>query len=177
MSERRQDLMRRRLFELEQEAARLYVELGKLGANERLPGTYMVVEAGRFEAVVPASAVCEIVRLVEYLPAPGAPAHVLGSFIYRGTPVVAIDLARYFGAEHEPALDAHVAVLASSRPMALVTDRVRALIDTPVFAGTSAEADDWKRSKQVVGLCSYEGRTLPIIGLGPLLASLEAPPR
>ena len=166
--------MRRRLFELEQEASKLYAELGTLQANEPLPGTYLVVAAGPFEVVVPATAVCEVVRLVEYTPLPATPPHVLGTFLYRGTAVVAIDLARYLGAvAHEPKLDAHVAVLASSRPMALVIDRVHTLLETPTAAAADSAPEQWQKSKLVVGLCAFEGRTLPIISLNSLIASLE----
>src|SRR5262249_21751592 len=134
MVERRRDLVRRRLFELEREAAKLYGELATLRGSERLPGTYLLVDVGQQSMLLPASAVCEIVRVVDYTPLPNAPPHILGTFLYRGTVVVVIDLARYLGTAHEIPLDAHVIVLASSRPVALLADQVRTLVDSPTVA-------------------------------------------
>src|SRR5262245_1768483 len=112
MEERRRDLMRRRLFDLEKEASRLYAELATL-KSDHLPGTYVIADAGPHSVLLPATAVCELVRLVDCNPLPHAPEHVLGTFLYRGTVVVVIDLARYLGSPHEPRLDAHVIVLSS----------------------------------------------------------------
>ncbi|MFN0063730.1 MAG: chemotaxis protein CheW [Myxococcaceae bacterium] len=177
MPERRRDLMRRRLFELEREAFELYAELSKLHVNDRLPGTYLVVESGGFGAVIPASAVCEIVRLVECTPLPSVPSFVRGTFIYRGTVVLAVDLSRYLGAPQELQMDAHMIVLAASRPTALCVDRVRTLVESPVIAEGSAdgegEAGAGGVGKLTVGLCTVDGKVLPIVGLAPLLASLE----
>ena len=157
--------MRRRLFELEREAASLYSELSTL-RGDRLPGMYLLAEAGRHSVHIPASGVCELVRLVEYAPLPKSPDHVMGTFLYRGTVVVVIDLARYLSgpepaaelrpgnsSPHEPRLDAHVIVLASSRSIALVVDQVRSLIDSPQVAESEPEEKRFEDPELVVALC------------------------
>jgi purine-binding chemotaxis protein CheW len=95
---------------------------------------------------------------------------VLGTFVYRGEPALAVDLKRYLGlSEGEPDLDAHMVVLASARPMALVVDRVRALVEAPRVAEAPAEASSWLSSPLVAALCHAEGNLVAVLRVEPLL--------
>ena len=167
--------MRRRLYELEREASRLYADLTS-ARGERLPGDYLLADAGSHSVLVPVAAVAELVRLVDYVPLPNAPPFVLGTFLYRGTVVTVVDLARYLGTPHEPRLDAHVIVLSSSRPMALVVDQVRGLVEQPQVADQELPRDDSEvltRDNLVVGLCVHEKEILPVIAISPLVQSID----
>jgi purine-binding chemotaxis protein CheW len=117
--------------------------------------------------------VVEIVRLVECSPIPKAPPHVLGTFLYRGEPVVALDPSRYLGGRGEPRLDAHLVVLGAERPVALVVDRVRSLAEAPAVAALD-ERDGrpagWFSSPLVFGLCRVGVELVPLLRPEPLLA-------
>lgn len=164
--------LRRRLHELETELVQAQAELAALGVGEPLPGVYVVFDVGALSAAVPAALVFEIVRLVEFTPLPQAPAHVLGSFLYRGEPAVGVDLAALVGHPRLASLDAHVVVLATERRIGLVVDRVRTLVEAPVVADPSEEEDAkvgrWG-SRLVVGLCRSGDELLPLLDVGALV--------
>lgn len=167
--ERRHHL-RQRLEQLEAELVGVHSELAKIGSGEALPGLYLLVEASAVAAAIPTSEVVEIVRLVETQPLPQAPAHVLGTFLYRGEAVLAVDLAAFVSGERrDPALDAHMVVLATARPMALVVDRVKALVEAPVLAQAPADAPAWLTSRLVAALCRADDALVPILRLEQLL--------
>jgi purine-binding chemotaxis protein CheW len=173
--ETRRHELRQRLAQLEGELARIYGELSRLGPGTPLPGLYLLIEAGGLRAALPSSQVLEIVRLVETTPMPKAPPHVLGTFLYRGEPVLALDLSRYLGGEaHAPDIDAHMVVLASSRAAALVVDRVRSLVEAPRMAQTPLEGSGWLGSPLVAAFCQAEGELLPVLTLEPLLSGVPA---
>ncbi|WNZ64719.1 chemotaxis protein CheW [Myxococcus sp. MxC21-1] len=90
-----------RLSQLEEEQAQLRQELASLAGELRLPGMYLAVDAAGTSALMDAETVQEVVRLVELEPLPGAPAHVAGTFVYRGSPAVVVDLAALLGVKRE----------------------------------------------------------------------------
>jgi purine-binding chemotaxis protein CheW len=166
----RREHLHRRLRELEGELTRVQGELVGLGPGEQLPGVYLVLEAGGLTAALPAARVAEIVRLVECTPLPEAPVHVLGTFSYRGDPVVALDLGAYLRGAQQPSLEAHMLVLSGSRPVALVVDRVRTLVETLVVAEADAlQPNGWLRSGLVAGLCRVGDELVPLLDIEPLL--------
>src|SRR6266545_1934018 len=94
---------------LEDALQRTQAELLALG-GETLPGLHLAVEAAGRRGLVAAGRVSEVVRLVATAPLAGAPPHVLGTFVCRGAPVLAVDLAALLGAAHEPGIDAQIVI-------------------------------------------------------------------
>jgi len=175
----RKRALRRRLREIEGEMATAQAEYAAIATGDPLPGLHLVVGAAGFRALLPAAAVREIVRLVAIEPLPEAAAHVLGAFVYRGRPVVAVDLASRLGVSREPELDAQIVILDGADPVGLVVDRVEALLDSPLLVEQDAadEAGDgaaWRRSGLTVGLCRCGDGLLPLLGVGPLRRSAGA---
>jgi purine-binding chemotaxis protein CheW len=173
--ETRRRVLQDRLAKLETELASVYGELSRVGPGSQLPGLYLLIEAGALRAALPAAQVLEIVRLVQTTPMPQQARHVLGTFLYRGEPVLAIDLARYLGASDvEPSVDSHMVVLAASRPVALVVTRVRSLVEAPLMAETPAGDNGWLGSPLVAAFCRAEDELLPVLTLEPLLTGVGA---
>lgn len=171
--------LRRRLGDLEAEYARLCARLSEAsGAGETLlPGLFLCVEVGEAVMLVPASMVVEVARLVACEPIGGAPAHVLGSFLYRGASAVAIDLARLFGSGREPSLDARMLVLQTSRSVGLVVDRVSSLVRDPAAADWSqlqGELGRWGGSEFVSGLCRHGESIVPLLNVSRVLEGTAA---
>jgi purine-binding chemotaxis protein CheW len=162
---------------LEEELSRAQGALVALG-GEALPGAHLVIEAAGRRGLLPSSRVVEVVRLVATTPLAGAPPHVLGTFVCRGTPVIAVDLAALLGDRREPGLDAQIVVLASTPVVGLVVDRVARLVEGPrlfegdVVAGTP---EAWRGSPLVAGLCLEGGEVLPLVDPTPLTAALAGP--
>jgi purine-binding chemotaxis protein CheW len=165
-----------RLRHLEDEIQRTQSELAAAG-GEALPGLHLVLQVGDRRALLAVTRVREIVRLVAMQPAPGAPPEVRGTFVCRGLPVVAVDLAALAtGRPHEPALDAQVVVLAGAPSVGLVVDRIAGLVDGPrLFDGDreAATPDGWRGSRLVVGLCLHEGAVLPLLDPTPVASSVR----
>jgi purine-binding chemotaxis protein CheW len=157
------------LRRLEEALQRTQGELLALG-GETLPGLHLVVEAAGRRALLSAARVVEIVRLVATAPLVGAPRGVLGTFVCRGGPVVAHDLAAHLGVDREPALDAQIVVLSGMPAVGLVVDRIERLVDAPraYRGGPEALPDGWKGSPLVAGLCVEGGEVLPVIDPTPL---------
>ena len=177
--QQKQDTRRRelqgQLDQLQGELSRVLGELSRLGAGTPLPGLYLLFEAGGLRAALPTSQVLEIVRLVQTTPMPQAPTHVLGTFIYRGDVVVAVDLARYLGqAKGDPDVDSHMVVLAASRPVAVVVSRVRSLVEAPVMAEAPEQDRGWHGSPLVAAFCRVEDELLPVLTLEPLVKGVGA---
>jgi purine-binding chemotaxis protein CheW len=147
--------------------------------GERLPGIHLVFTAGGLSGVLPTAKVVEVVRLVATTPLAGAPPHVLGTFVCRGEPVVAVDLAALLaGVRREPPIDAEIVVLAGVPAVGLVVDRVQRIVDGPVlFDGDAALATPagWRGSPLVVGLCVDGGEVLPLVDPGSI--AVPAPER
>lgn len=163
------------LRRLEEELQRTHGRLAALG-GEALPGLHLVLETAGRRALLPVSRVKEIVRLVATEPLPGAPPAVVGSFVCRGSPVIAIDLAAAIGEPREPSIDAQMVILVGSPAIALVVDRIRGLVDAPrLHEGDAAAAvpDGWRGSRLVAGLCVEEGEVLPLLDPSPLAAAVR----
>lgn len=159
---------------LEQELQRAQQRLIELG-GEVLAGLYLLADIGGMRALLPSARVTEIVRVVATKPLPDAPPHVLGTFVCRGVPVIAIDLAAGMGERREIPLDAHVLVLAGAPALGLLVDRVEQLVDGPrLFEGDAASAvpDAWRGSRLLAGLCIVGGQIVPLLDASPLAAGL-----
>ncbi len=163
------------------EVRRLGVELqrrqGELLAmgGAQLPGLHLVIEAAGFRGLLPTGRVSEVVRLVATAPLAGAPPHVLGTFVCRGAPIVAVDLAALLGAPRDPGLDAQIVVLAGTPAVGLVVDRVVRLADGPrLFEGDAAAGtpEAWRGTGLVAGLCVDADEVLPLVDPAPVQASL-----
>ncbi len=142
--------------------------------GEALPGLHLLVEACGRSGILPTARVVEIVRLVSTTPLSGAPPHVLGTFVLRGAPVVAVDVGAAIGEQREPPLDAQIVILAGSPMVGLVVDRVDRAIESPrLFDGDAVEAmpEEWRGSPLVAGLCVVDGRSIPLLDPSPLAAA------
>ncbi len=168
--------LQQRLKALQAEFARVQSELASVGAGEELPGQYLVVEIEGFSGALSSASVAEIVRLVATRPLPKSPRHVLGTFNYRGEPVLALDLAAFLGRQGEPPLDSHVLVLRGSPPRAVVVDRVRTLVEAPLVArapdGGTQDAR-YFTTNLVAGLVQVDSQLLPLLNVEPLLEGVE----
>lgn len=161
----------RRLGEALHEA---HAALAALG-GEVVPGQHLAVEAAGRRALLPAAGVREIVRMVATRPVAGAPAHVLGTFVCRGEPVVAVDLSRLLGEAREPSVDAQIVILGGVPAVGLVVDRIAGLVDGPrAFTGDAgAAAASWAGAAGLVtALCVEGGEVLPLLDPAPLAAEL-----
>jgi purine-binding chemotaxis protein CheW len=162
-----------RLRRLEEELSRAQGELAALG-GETLPGLHLVVDAGGRRGLLAAFWVQEVVRLVALEPIAGAPPAILGTLVWHGAPVVAVDLAALLGVARVPALDAQIAVLAGAPTIGLVLDRVHSLHEHPqLHASSGEELPGWEGSRLVAGLCTVGGEVLPLLDPGPVIASVR----
>lgn len=169
--------LRRRLAALDAERDRLQAELVALGPGEPLPGMHLAVEVAGRRALLPASRVLEVVPLVPFSPLPRAVPHAPGAFVYRGQPAVALDLASLTGMPRKPELDAHLVVMASHPPFAVLVDRVRPLAHPPVVAPGDADAgDSWRGSPLVGALCRCGDEVLPLLATAALERAIAAEP-
>lgn len=150
---------------IEQEWSRVRAGLAALGPGERLPGLHLVVGVAGGRALVPGARIAEIARVVAFDGAPGAPPWVLGSFVWRGRPAVAVDLGARLGGAPASSLDAIMVILDGSPTVALVVDEVRGLAEDPVLAdGVPDEA----HAPLLVGACRVEDEALPVVAPGVL---------
>jgi purine-binding chemotaxis protein CheW len=166
----------KRLTLLEEEIVRLRRELATLGVDQRLPGLYLTVEVAGTTALLPVEAVLEVVRLVAIEPLPAARPHVLGTMLYRGTPAVVMDLSAMLGVRREPDLDAHLVICGGSRTVALLVDRVRDLVESPLLvdgAATSDERTAWDGTGLMAGLCRTPEGLRPLLRASAVLAVPE----
>lgn len=162
------------LRRLEGQLQRTQADLLALG-GVALPGLHLVVDAGGARGLLATPRVSEVVRLVATTPLAGAPREVLGTFVCRGAPVLAVDLAAVLGLERVPPLDAQIVILAGSPRVGLVVDRIERLLDGPrVFTGDGAARTHaaWRGSNLVAGLCVDGGEVLPLVDPSPIVAGL-----
>jgi purine-binding chemotaxis protein CheW len=169
--------VQRRLISLENELARLRRELFHLGGEHRLPGLFLTVEVAGTQVLLPSDAVQEVVRLVELQTLPGAPAHVLGAFVYRGVSAIAVDLARMMGVQREPSLDAHLVVCSGIRTVALLVDHVQDIVEAPLLVDRVEESEErspWDKTGLMAGLCrTGDGGLRPLLKISAILAVPE----
>ena len=140
-----------------------------------VPGIHLVIETAGRQALLSALHVLEVVRMVATTPVPGAPAHVRGTFICRGRPVVAVDLGRLLGAAAEPGIDAQIVVLAGVPAVGLVVERVLRLVEDPRLYEGAISADTpagFRDSRLTVGLCLDGEEVLPVLDASPIQAGL-----
>ncbi|MBJ6763336.1 chemotaxis protein CheW [Myxococcaceae bacterium JPH2] len=165
-----------RLGALEAEQAQLRRELAQLDGEVRLPGMYLTVEAAGTSALLPADSVQEVVRLVALDSLPGAPKHVVGSFMYRGSPAVVVDVARLLGVRREPDLDSHLVVCKGQRLVALLVDRVKDLVEAPLLVDGAPSGDSvlpWDGTGMMAGLCRTPEGIRPLLRTATVLAGSE----
>jgi len=146
--------------------------------GDALPGLHLLVEIAGRSALLAAGRISEVVRLVATVPLAGAPPHVLGAFLCRGTPVVAVDLAALLGVAREPSLDAQIAIVPGDPSVGLVVDRVEGLVEGPrLFHGdaTAGTPAAWRGSALVAGLCLHHGEVVPLLDPAPLAADVAEP--
>lgn len=156
---------------LEEERSPGQDEARRAGAT--LPGLHLVVEAAGRRGLLAASHVQEIVRLVALEPRPGGSAALAGTFLWRGVPVVAVDLAALLGVRREPALDAQIAVLAGTPVVGLLLDRIHGLHERPAVHLGGPPPAGWEATGLVHGLCAVGGEVLPLLDPGPVIAALR----
>lgn len=159
---------------LEDELQRVQGRLFQLG-GESLPGVHLMIEAAGRRALLSSGRVLEVVRLLATNPLVGAPAHVRGTFVCRGMPVVAVDLRKLLGAKTEPALDSQIVILAGSPSVGLIVDHVPRLVENPrLYEGdvVAALPEGWKDSRLAAGLCLDGDEVLPVLDPAPIQAEL-----
>jgi len=140
-----------------------------------IPGIHLVIETAGRKALLSAAQVMEVVRMLATQPVPGAPAHVRGTFVCRGTPVVAVDLGRLLGSTAEPGIDAQIVILAGAPAVGLVVERVLRLVEDPRLYEGAISADTpagFGDSRLTVGLCLDGEEILPVLDASPIQAEL-----
>ena len=163
----RRRALRNRLAQLEGELSTARDELVTIDPGQDLPGLYLLVETAGVHALVPATLVQEIVRLVAFTPLPSSHPAVLGSFLCRGEPVVALDLATFFGAKRDEARDAHIIVIRGSRSCGLVVDAVRELVESPTILERRDDGDV-AGAEVTAGFCRMRDDVMPLVSVEAL---------
>lgn len=169
-----------RLRDLEVETSGLVRRLREAPEVE-LVGAYLVLEAGGKEVLLGAAAVEEVVRVVTLQPVVGVAAAVAGAFTCRGRSLFALELAALLeGRAAAPAhLDAHLVVLGTASPLALLVDRVKTVVTTGVSLvgderrGVSPQRPE-RRAQQLGKLVArVGGRVMPLLDAGQLSAFVQ----
>lgn len=140
-----------------------------------LPGIHLVIEAAGRRALLSSGRVTEVVRMVAMRPLAGAPPQVLGTFVCRGAPVIAVDLRRLLGAQDEPSLDAQIVILAGTPAVGLVVDHVPRLLENPRLHEGDLVAgmpEGWRETRLAAGLCLDGKEVLPVLDPTPIQAEL-----
>lgn len=154
----------KRAAELEHELLEVERMLGVAGVGTVRPGAHLVVEAGGHHALIEAAGVVQIARIVEFTPIAGAAGAVLGGFVWRGRPGIALDLALILGSSREPELDAHFIVVGGARLLGILVDRVRHVVEAPVRVDAATEQVlPGFRSEIIAGWCDVGGWILPLV--------------
>ncbi len=160
------DALLKRVAELERELLEAERTLGKVGTGTHRQGAHLVVEAGPHRAVIDATSVVQIARLVEFTPIPGAPPAVLGGFVRRGRQGVAVDLARVLGSDRQPDLDAHFIILGGARLLGILVDCVRHIVEAPMRVDPGTERLLPSLAEGLVASwCDVGGAALPVISV------------
>jgi purine-binding chemotaxis protein CheW len=154
---------------VEREWLRVREGLAALGPGERLPGLHLVVRLAAGRLLLPCARVAEIARIVACDPIPGAPRWVLGTFVWRGRPAVAVDLEARLGGAPAGSLEAMMVVLDGTPTIAVVVSEIGGLAEDPLLAqpGGATPADRF-----VLGAALVDGETIPV--LAPELLEREA---
>jgi purine-binding chemotaxis protein CheW len=154
---------------IEQERLRIGAGLAALGPGAPLPGLHLVARVSGQALLVPGSRIAEVARLVACDPIPGAAGWMLGGFVWRGRPAVAVDLGRRLGGARAASLDAIMVILDGAPTVALVVEEVGELAEDPMLAENDAGgagASPW------AGSCRVGDEVLPL--LAPEAIEIEA---
>lgn len=156
---RRREALRRELRGAEEACQRLRAGLLALGEGARLPGVHPVARAGGVRVIVPGGRVAEIAAVVACEPLPGAPAGVVGSFLWRGRPAIALDLAVRLGGPPCSSHEDLLLVLDGEPTVALRVEEVCGLAEDPAVAAGGPGAG----LGPFLGVCSLDGETIAIL--------------
>lgn len=162
------------LHRLEDELHHVHGRLVALGGGT-LPGIHLVIEAAGRRALLSSGRVTEVVRMVAMKALAGAPPQVLGTFVCRGVPVIAVDLRRLLGAQDPPGLDAQIVILAGTPAVGLVVDHVPRLLENPRLHEGDLVAgmpEGWRETRLTAGLCLDGKEVLPVLDPTPIQAEL-----
>lgn len=174
--------LKARLRELQAETSGVVQRLRETSDLE-LPGAHLVLEAGAKLALLSAESVEEVVHVVALQPVVGMSAAVAGAFTYRGRSVIALELGAVL--ERRPArrsqLDAHLVVLGTAQPLALLVDHVKAVVTGVTLVaderGEGTDADPplaERRSTQLSRLVARVGeQVMPVLDAGQLALWVE----
>lgn len=154
---------------VEREWLRVRAGLAALGPGERLPGLHLVVGLGSGRVLLPCARVAEVARVVACDPIPGAPPWVVGAFVWRGHPAVAVDLEARLGGAPASSLEAMMVILDGSPTVAVVVAEIRGLTEDPLLADA---VPDGAAQRFVLGACRVDDEALPV--LAPELLEREA---
>jgi chemotaxis signal transduction protein len=145
---------------IEREWARVRAGLAQLGPGERLPGQHLVAGISGGRVLLPCARVAELARVVAFEPIAGAPPWVLGTFVWRGHPAVAADLGARLGGERASSLEALMVILDGAPTIAVVVERVVALVEDPLLADGTPGGPE---ARLVVGACRVEDEAIPVL--------------
>ena len=157
------------LHAIEREWLRVRAGLVELGPGERLPGLHLVVGLSSGRMLLPCARVAEIARIVACEPIPGAPPWVLGTFVWRGRPAVAVDLEARLGGAPATSLAAMMVILDGAPTVAVVVAEARGLVEDPLLADGGPEGEG---RRFVLGACRVDDEAVPV--LAPELLEREA---
>jgi purine-binding chemotaxis protein CheW len=151
----------RELRALEREWLRVRAGLAALGPGERLPGLHLVLRIASGRLLLPCARVAEVARIVACDPIPAAPRWVLGAFVWRGRPAVAVDLEARLGGAPTATLDAMMVILDGSPTVAAVVDEIRGLAEDPILDEAAPAPGD--AGRLVIGACRVDAEAVPVI--------------
>lgn len=175
--------LKARLRELEAETSGLVRRLRSAPETE-LSGAHLVLEAGGKVALLGAASVEEVVRVVALQPVPGVATAVAGAFNCRGRLLFALELGALLEGRvaRAPGLEAHLVVLGTAAPLALLVDEVVGVVTGVTLvaderrAGRAAEEREVpeRRAQQLSRLVARVGdRVMPLLDAGALSAFVE----
>lgn len=155
---------------VEREWLRVRAGLAALGPGERLPGLHLVLGIASGRLLLPCARVAEVARIVASEPIPAAPPWVLGAFVWRGRPAVAVDLEARLGGAPASSLEAMMVILDGSPTVAAVVDEIRGLTEDPLLAEGSPAPGE--AARLVIGTCRVDDEAVPVVA--PELLEREA---
>lgn len=128
----------------------------------------LAFEAAGRRGAIPAGDVREIVRMVEVLPVPDAPAGVEGAIVVRGAGVPVVELGRLLGGPPRPADPKDHLILVAHGP-GLAALHVERALDLRTIDPAHIEAPPGDRAGGVSWVAGPGEPLLLITGLGDLL--------
>lgn len=174
--------LRARLRDLEAEASGVVRRLRET-ADAELPGAHLVLTAGTKQVLLAAASVEEVVATVALQPVVGMAAAVAGAFTYRGRSLLALELGAVLErrAARPPLLDAHLVVLNTASPLALMVDRVLSVVNGVTLVaeeraarGAAVPAEGDRRAPSLGQLVARVGvQVMPLVDPAQLGAWVE----